>query len=280
MTGKHRLLGNGDDIAIVASGESDNLAMAQRALGDTWLVAEQSQALFGKLAISMQVQVDPSRRELAQALPTFLLGAQRSALFGCLTVGRMHFQEADMLARRALELSAFAWIIWKDPDLIKVWVRADDGREAYSLYRAKFSAKAVHHALRELHSALPGDYDRLSRATHPTLHSLAASWEDAGNELRMNYIDLRDGSVPYLAALVLQHARSNIRCTDGLAKRLLTGQEWRPARRAWKQHYQPTAELFHREIQRWRGPYLTYVEGRKKTRTSRTDQRPPDIPPP
>src|SRR5580765_1623556 len=116
--------GVGDNLREVAESDAANLGFTIHAVGSLWSLADNAQGLYGELATALTMELDPPDPKKGDAVlsaPAFLLAAQRSALLGLLQHGRLHFQEGDMLARRCLELAAFAWMVWKDSSLMRSW---------------------------------------------------------------------------------------------------------------------------------------------------------------
>jgi hypothetical protein len=257
-------------LGAVEAGESENLAKSKEALGALWGAAEPVVLLYGVVSQCLWKREDAGQHEGLYGISAFLLSAQRSAVLGGLTVGRIHLQESNYFTRRCLELVGFSYHAWSDPKALLIWLHAGRGDAAYETYQQKFGPKRLHEDLRQIDASLPDAYESCNRMIHSSLFSIAQSFERAkvqgGEEQRVHFFDAQTNAHwPRVALELLKVLDIHLKSTSGLARRMLQGPAAREARKVWKHAYEPAAEGFRTQRDRWRGR----IEAYRRTRPTR-----------
>jgi hypothetical protein len=162
----------------------------------------------------------------------FLRAAGRSCQLEMLDLARRHWPEAIGNRRRAFELVAFGWMMWRDPEVAERWLLlplpadsrggdaavaanhgasgappapggGSDGRRPAGLlsrewaeYRRVFGNSRIREALRTLDERFPAIYDAMAARTHPSIKSLAnAQTRPPSTKTgRLDRVGLFDGS--------------------------------------------------------------------------------------
>jgi len=181
----------------LALAEGHYLERSKNYLGDTWAVANEVTALYGALAQAITGLPDSTaKRERFITVSVLLPAAARAGAVAALQAARLHFQEAEMLTRRAIECAGFTAIIWKAPELTDTLLSAYDTEETFKKFRSSFGGKRLARALGEIHSELPGQHAQRSKMTHPTLQSATLSQTQSTSgkdvEITLHYFDAQE----------------------------------------------------------------------------------------
>jgi len=108
--------------------------------------------------------------------------------------------DAMLIVRPALECTVFAYRIFEDPDLLKVWA---DKREEPAAYAKHFRREPIPPTMPHA-SEFRKFIDRANEyASHPNLNYFSGSAEFGENVIHMNYFDRKNDRAYYLQVFTL-----------------------------------------------------------------------------
>lgn len=159
------------EIEQIRKHDEENLEISIKYLGDAYTLVHDITELYTLLGNLLSTSQSPVDLKFYINC-TLLLSCQYQFTASCLAVLRTHLTDSFQSTRRAIESCAFAYRIFKQPNLAEKWLNAGDSKKKYGKYRKSFSGNLFpdnHEAMR----FLGGQYDFCSKQMHSTLHSFA-----------------------------------------------------------------------------------------------------------
>lgn len=174
--------------------EADNYRVSVERLGETLLLVDEFDTLYG--ALRREVEATGSLSNELWIVSIYFLAAQAELIKATSECLRGSLTDALQTTRRAIEVAAFGWRVAKNPHLAEVWMQAGTDEEAYQQYRDKFSGEAKifpknHTTLSELRER----YDVASRMLHGSPQSVSGRtvFHHSDTHVHLEFLEFESG---------------------------------------------------------------------------------------
>jgi len=162
-------------------------------LGDSYSIATDLVDLYTVVlnaSLKPVCKLDDNNFQMPALMHT-LQWLKNEAISGVLSMMRGHISDASNFNRRALELSAFISLMYKDKDSAERWMKAGVSKSAQDRYRSRFDAFKVVRA--ELPAPLIEIYNRCCLDVHPSPFAVVKRASlDSDRTHRFSFFDLDD----------------------------------------------------------------------------------------